>query len=60
MAPTEGHASETVNTLQFADRARNIMLKVRANAVVDDKASLDRANSEITRLQVSCVLCVVR
>lgn len=51
VAPTEMHCSETVSTLQFADRAKSVMLKVRANAVVDDKAALARANEEIKRLQ---------
>jgi len=51
IAPTEMHTSETVNTLQFADRAKGVMLKVRANTLVDDKAALSRANAEISRLQ---------
>ena len=51
VAPTEMHISETINTLQFADRAKGVMLKVRANTMVDDKAALSRANLEIYRLQ---------
>eukprot|EP00606_Chrysophyceae_sp_TOSAG23-5_P001467 GSChrysophyteH2.ASY1.ANO1.260.1 assembled CDS len=51
VAPTDMHTNESVNTLQFADRARGVMLKVKANTVVDDKAALGRANSEIIRLQ---------
>jgi hypothetical protein len=50
-APTEMHVSETVSTLQFADRAKSVMLKVKANTVVDDKAALARAREEIRRLQ---------
>jgi hypothetical protein len=51
IAPTDMHTTESVNTLQFADRAKGVMLKVKANTVIDDKAALARANSEITRLQ---------
>ena len=51
MAPTSALLGETISTLQFADRAKSVMLKVRANAVVDDKAALARANEEIKRLQ---------
>ncbi len=51
VAPTVMHSSETVSTLQFADRAKGVMLKVKANMVVDDKAALARANAEISRLQ---------
>jgi hypothetical protein len=51
IAPTIQHAHETVNTLQFADRAKSVMLKVRANTVVDDKDLLAKANAEIYRLK---------
>ncbi len=51
VAPTDMHTSESLSTLQFADRAKGVMLKVKANMVVDDKAALGRANAEITRLQ---------
>jgi hypothetical protein len=52
IAPTIQHAHETVNTLQFADRAKSVMLKVRANTVVDDKDLLAKANAEIHRLKI--------
>jgi kinesin family protein 3/17 len=52
IAPTVQHAHETVNTLQFADRAKSVMLKVRANTVVDDKDLLAKANAEIHRLKI--------
>ena len=51
VAPSELHTSETVNTLHFADRAKGVMLKVRANTLVDDRGALARANAEIARLQ---------
>jgi len=51
VAPTALHAAETVSTLQFADRAKSVMLRVRANTVVDDKELLTRANGEIARLK---------
>jgi hypothetical protein len=50
-APTNMHVNETISTLQFADRAKSVMLKVKANTVVDDKAALARAREEIRRLQ---------
>ena len=43
---------ETSSTLHFADRARKVMLHVRANEVVDDKVLLARAQSEIARLRM--------
>lgn len=51
VAPTVLHTSESLSTLQFADRARNVMLSVKANTVVDDKALLAKAQAEITRLK---------
>jgi kinesin family protein 3/17 len=52
VAPTIGHAPETISTLQFADRAKSVMLKVKANTVVDDKEVLARAYAEIDRLKM--------
>lgn len=51
VAPTVLHTSETFSTLQFADRAKNVMLTVKANTLVDDKVMLAKAQSEITRLK---------
>ena len=51
VAPTILHASETLSTLQFADRAKNVMLSVKPNTLVDDKQLLTKAHGEITRLK---------
>jgi len=51
VAPTVLHTAETISTLSFADRAKNVMLKVKANIVVDDKALLVKAQGEIARLK---------
>mmetsp|Transcript_13391 Transcript_13391/g.22322 ORF Transcript_13391/g.22322 Transcript_13391/m.22322 type:complete len:1029 (+) Transcript_13391:37-3123(+) len=51
VAPTEMHTSESLSTLQFADRAKNVMLSVKPNTLVDDKFLLNKAHAEITRLK---------
>lgn len=51
VAPTVIHTMETMSTLQFAERAKNVKLQVRANTLVDDKVTLAKAQSEITRLK---------
>eukprot|EP01038_Epipyxis_sp_PR26KG_P009086 gene9086-12254_t len=51
IAPTILHAAETLSTLQFADRAKSVMLTVKANSIVDDKQVLIRAENEISRLK---------
>ncbi|CAM9162898.1 unnamed protein product, partial [Ectocarpus fasciculatus] len=51
VAPTAIHAAETFNTLQFADRASSVMVRVRPNVVIDDKALLARAQIEVARLK---------
>jgi len=51
VAPTVLHTSETLSTLQFADRAKNVILSVKANQLVDDKFLLTKAHGEITRLK---------
>ena len=51
VAPTSAHAAETFNTLQFADRASSVMVRVRPNVVIDDKALLVRAQVEVARLK---------
>eukprot|EP00981_Chlorochromonas_danica_P006143 scaffold1290_cov248-Ochromonas_danica.AAC.28 len=40
-----------MSTLQFAERAKNIKLSVKANTLVDDKVTLAKAQAEITRLK---------
>jgi hypothetical protein len=52
IAPTVLHASESSSTLQFADRARNVMMKAKANMVIDDKVLLADAQTEIARLKL--------
>ncbi|CAM9212099.1 unnamed protein product [Ectocarpus sp. 13 AM-2016] len=49
--PLAGQTHETVNTLQFADRAKKVMVRLRANEVVDDRVLLARARAEIKRLK---------
>jgi len=51
VAPTVLHATETVSTLQFADRAKHVKYLVRANTIVDDKLTLAKAQAEIIRLK---------
>jgi hypothetical protein len=51
VAPTILHAAESLSTLQFADRAKNVMLSVKPNTLVDDKLLLSKAHEEITRLK---------
>lgn len=51
VAPTVLHTSESLSTLQFADRAKSVMLTVKANQLVDDKFQLAKANNEIARLK---------
>jgi hypothetical protein len=52
VAPTVLHASESISTLQFADRAKHVKYIVRANTIVDDKFTLAKAQAEITRLKM--------
>ncbi|CAM9198949.1 unnamed protein product [Ectocarpus sp. 4 AP-2014] len=49
--PLAGQTHETINTLQFADRAKKVMVRLRANEVVDDRVLLARARAEIRRLK---------
>ena len=43
-------AEVTESTLKFADRARQVMVRVKPNQMVDDKALLKDAEKEISRL----------
>ena len=56
VAPTAAHAAESASTLQFADRARCVLSRVKANVVSAGsvegyKVALERANAEIERLK---------
>lgn len=51
ISPTARCADESISTLKFADRAKKIMVHVRANEVVDDAILLSRALAEIKRLK---------
>jgi hypothetical protein len=52
VTPSMVHAAETISTLQFTDRAKNVMIKSKANLVIDDKALLSNAQAEISRLKL--------
>ena len=52
VAPTSIQEADTFSTLQFADRAKSVMVRVRANLMVDDKALLMQAQTEIARLKL--------
>ena len=49
MAPSAAHATESISTLKFADRAGRVMARVRPNEMVDDSVLLARANAEVGR-----------
>eukprot|EP01031_Cornospumella_fuschlensis_P034132 gene34132-41315_t len=51
LAPTVMHTLESMSTLQFAERAKNVKLSVRANTMVDDKLTLAKAQNEVARLK---------
>ena len=51
VAPTKKSAEHTLSTLQFADRARQVMVRVKPNQIVDNKQKLISAEREITRLK---------
>lgn len=52
VAPIASHAVESISTLQFADRAKRIMVRVKSNTVVDDKILLAKAQAEIAKLKL--------
>jgi hypothetical protein len=52
VTPSMIHATETISTLQFTDRAKNVLVKSKANLVIDDKALLSNAQAEISRLKL--------
>ncbi|GBG31554.1 Kinesin-like protein [Hondaea fermentalgiana] len=51
LSPAADCTEESVSTLQFADRAKQVMVHVKANEVVDDSILLARAQTEIARLR---------
>ena len=58
VAPTVIHCLETLNTLQFADRAKNIMIKIKPNIINNNTFNnnnnnilLLKAENEINRLK---------
>ena len=52
ISPSESAIAESFSTLQFGDRAKSVMVRVRPNEVVDDAVLLARAQHEIARLQL--------
>lgn len=51
ISPGLGCVSETISTLKFADRARNVMQSVSANEVIKEETLLKKAMSTLRRLQ---------
>ena len=51
VAPTTKSSEHTLSTLQFADRARQVMVRVKPNQIVDNKQKLISAEREIARLK---------
>ncbi|KAA0177306.1 hypothetical protein FNF27_01084 [Cafeteria roenbergensis] len=49
--PTAACADESTSTLLFADRARRVMTKVKANEILDDAQRLAQALKEVARLK---------
>ncbi|ETW05509.1 hypothetical protein H310_03266 [Aphanomyces invadans] len=52
ISPSVAAVEETVSTLQFAERAKQIALNVQVNEVVDDAVLLARAQREIQKLKL--------
>ena len=51
VSPTVLSAENSMSTLQFADRARQVMVRVKPNQIVDNKQKLVSAEREIARLK---------
>jgi len=51
LSPSFKNVDESISTLQFADRAKQVMVSVKVNEVVDDTILLARAQAEIARLR---------
>lgn len=52
ISPSTSALEETISTLMFADRARSVMVRVKANEMVDDAILLAQAQKEIARLKL--------
>lgn len=52
ISPSTSALEETISTLMFADRARSVMVRVKANEMVDDAILLAQAQREIARLKL--------
>ncbi|KAG9407208.1 hypothetical protein AC1031_001908 [Aphanomyces cochlioides] len=52
ISPSDAAVEETISTLQFAERAKQISLNVQVNEVVDDAVLLARAQREIQKLKL--------
>lgn len=52
LSPASNAIDETISTLQFADRAKRVMVRVHVNEMVDDAVLLARAQAEIVRLKL--------
>jgi len=51
LSPSMDSIEDSVSTLQFADRAKQVMVTVTTNQIVDDSVLLVRAQAEIARLK---------
>ncbi|GMF19707.1 unnamed protein product [Phytophthora fragariaefolia] len=52
ISPSESSVDETISTLQFAERAKCVTVRVKVNELVDDAILLAQAQREITRLKL--------
>ncbi|KAG7393126.1 hypothetical protein PHYPSEUDO_012462 [Phytophthora pseudosyringae] len=52
VSPSESAVDETISTLQFADRAKCVTVRVKVNELVDDAILLAQAQREISRLKL--------
>ncbi|RLN20455.1 hypothetical protein BBO99_00006281 [Phytophthora kernoviae] len=52
ISPSESALDETISTLQFADRAKCVTVRVKVNELVDDAILLAQAQREISRLKL--------
>ncbi|KAF4142639.1 Kinesin motor domain [Phytophthora infestans] len=52
ISPSEAAVDETISTLQFADRAKCVTIRVKVNELVDDAILLAQAQREISRLKL--------
>lgn len=52
VAPTSDHTNETISTLKFADRAKQVMVKVKANELdSNDNALVRKLHKEVQHLR---------